>query len=115
MHLTTGTSGDAFVMVYIALPASLSEIETVPAANTLPGFTVVAENAENVPMPATVPIAPTNSRVKSVFRPRLMRWILSIPDLLGAFPRPWAVARFGQGQTSVVGRRSLSALQGISG
>ena len=89
MHLTTGVPGVAFAMVYIAAPASLSEIDTVPAANTLPAFTVVAENAENVPMPATVPIVPTNSSERSVFRPRLMRWILSMPDLLNlSGPRP---------------------------
>ncbi len=69
-------------MVYIALPASLSSIATVPASNVLPALTVVAENAENVPMPATAPSAPTRRSDKSVFRPRLMRWILSMPDLL---------------------------------
>ncbi len=70
-------------MLYIAVFASLSvRSTTVPASNVLPAFTVVAENAENVPMPATAPSAPTRRSDKSVFRPRLMRWILSMPDLL---------------------------------
>ena len=51
----------------------------------LPGFTVVAEKAEYVPTPATVPITPTRRSDRSAFRPRLMRWILlMVPSLSGS-------------------------------
>ena len=87
MHRVTATVGVAFAMLYIAAFASLSEITTVPAANVLPGFTVVAEKAEYVPTPATVPITPTRRSDRSAFRPRLMRWILlMVPSLFRFVP-----------------------------
>ena len=91
MHRVTATVGVAFAMVYIAAFASLSEITTVPAAKLLPGFTVVAENAEYVPIPATVPITPTTQERQERFPPpaRAMdpahadpsrsTWCLSVP------------------------------------
>src|SRR5712692_2787255 len=87
MHRVTATVGVAFAIVYIAAFASLSEITTVPAAKLLPGFTVVAENAEYVPIPSTVPITPTRRSHGSAFRTRLMRWILlMLPALHSVLP-----------------------------
>src|SRR4026208_1729921 len=106
MHADTESPGAASAMLYIALIASLSEMATVPASNVLAAFTVVAENAENVPMPATAPSAPTRRSDRSVFRPRLMRWILSMPDLLVAFLGRRPSPAFGPGRFRAPERRS---------
>jgi hypothetical protein len=53
--------------VYIAEPASLSSMKTVPAANELPLFVVVLLNAENVPTPARALVAPIRSSVSRIF------------------------------------------------
>src|SRR6476619_5827669 len=98
MHRVTATVVVAFAMLYIAAFASLSEITTVPAANVLPGFTVVAEKAEYVPTPATVPIAPTRRSDRSAFRPRLMRWILLM------FPLPFRFVPLGPAERVRAGR-----------
>ena len=70
MQRSTVTPGAWFVTVYMAEPASLSSTNTVPAANELPEFVVVLENAENVPNPAralAAPIRRSESNL-SVFR-----------------------------------------------
>src|SRR2546430_12073396 len=64
--------GFAFESDSIDEPESLSEIVTVPAVNALPGFDVVLENAESVPVPATEPATPTTRSDSSTFRTRSM-------------------------------------------
>src|SRR5918995_7212733 len=53
-----------------AAPASSSPSVTVPAENSLRGFPVVAENAENVPAPAARPPAPSTSALRMILRAR---------------------------------------------
>src|SRR4051812_13834421 len=63
MHLLTDSPGLAPVMLYIAAPASLSAIATVPAVIVLPALVVVALKAPNTPIAAKLPSAPTQSAV----------------------------------------------------
>src|SRR4051794_35720927 len=52
---------------------------TVPAANELPELTVVTENAEKTPKPATLPNSASTSALKRIFRVVLaIRAVLSI-------------------------------------
>src|SRR4029450_5202465 len=67
MHRCVETLGFWFETVYIALPASLSSTKTVPAANELPEFVVVLENAEKVPNPASALVAPIRRSVSRIF------------------------------------------------
>jgi hypothetical protein len=46
MHCVTVSPGFLPETLYIAAPASLSEISTVPVANVFPSFDVVLVNAE---------------------------------------------------------------------
>ena len=59
MHLLTLSPGLASVSAYIAAPASLSPIATVPASIWLPALVVVALKAPNTPIAARLPRAPT--------------------------------------------------------
>ena len=68
MQRSVATPGTWFVTVYIAEPASLSSMNTVPAANELPVFVVVLENAENVPNPARALAAPIRRSESKIFR-----------------------------------------------
>jgi len=69
MQLTTAVPGLLFADVYSAvLPPSLSPIATVPDANELPLFDVVAENAENAPNAAIPPTTPAIKTVKLILR-----------------------------------------------
>src|SRR5438046_2607312 len=70
MHPVVLSVGFAFDSESIDEPESLSEIVTVPAVNALLGFDVVLENAENVPVPATLPATPTTSIVTRSLRAR---------------------------------------------
>src|SRR4051794_26637357 len=67
MHLVVTVPGVWFVTLYIAAPASLSLIETVPAENEFPGLVVVAENAENTAEAMIDPARPTTTSVASTF------------------------------------------------
>src|SRR3954447_20014168 len=67
MHLLVTLPGTSLVTLYIAEPASLSLIETVPAENEFPGLVVVAENAENTAEAMIDPARPTTTSVASTF------------------------------------------------
>src|SRR5437870_5785732 len=68
MHLVNVSPGFWLETEYIADPASLSPMYTVPAANELPVFEVVLEKAEDVAQPAAAPIPPSTSSVISTLR-----------------------------------------------
>src|SRR3954453_18792601 len=68
MHWVTVSPGLRLVTEYMAEPASLSEMNTVPAANELPELEVELENAESVPSPAIRPVMATISIVSPTFR-----------------------------------------------
>src|SRR5437588_6081049 len=72
MHEVDESPGLALVTLYIAVPESLSEMTTVPAAKLLPEFEVVLENAEKVPMPAITPTTPMIRAVSNSFFEVLM-------------------------------------------
>src|SRR4051812_20337647 len=67
MHFESVAPGAWFETLYSAEPASLSLIATVPAANELPEFEVVPENAEKVAKPASEPRAATIPTVTRSF------------------------------------------------
>src|SRR5947207_12269015 len=74
MHFDAESPGLRPVSENMALPASSSLIETVPAVNELPELEVVLLNADHVPSPATTPISPRTRAVTNSFhavpRPR---------------------------------------------
>src|SRR5438132_3024196 len=72
MHAVDESPGLALVTLYIAVPESLSEMTTVPAAKLLPEFEVVLENAEKVPTPMIAPTTPMIRAVSSSFLEVLM-------------------------------------------
>src|SRR6476469_9808072 len=85
MHLSVSTPGFWVEGVYSALPPSLSPMVTVPAANELPGFDVVDENAPKV---ASIP-AVTATRANA---PRVRPAFLKMDTvLLFLVPRWWYI------------------------
>src|SRR5690348_828746 len=85
MHLLTDSPGLALVRLYIAAPASLSAIETVPAVIVLPALVVVLLKAPNTPIAARLPSAPTQSAVSRT----LVVVFIWVPPFGGWFTRSW--------------------------
>src|SRR5436305_3220118 len=100
MHLLTDSPGFALLMLYIAAPASLSAIATVPAVIVLPALVVVALKAPNAPIAARLPSAPTQSAVSRAF-----------VVVFTAYPPWW----FTGARLSPLGARSETQLGGTSG
>src|SRR4051794_37377658 len=67
MHCVVESPGFRFDRVNRAFPASSSDNATVPAANALPGFVVVAVNAAFVADSTRAPQAPTATSAISPF------------------------------------------------
>src|SRR5436309_12662095 len=94
MQACTESLGFLLLTLYIAEPASLSEIVTVPVAKELPSFEVVLEKALKTPTPASIPITPTvmaiTSTVRNSFRLR-SDIAISLGYFLGQGPygSPW--------------------------
>src|SRR3954447_23384140 len=106
MHLLTVSPGLALAMLYIAAPASLSAIATVPAVIVLPALVVVLLKAPNTPIAARLPSAPTQSAVS-----RSLVLVL-ILYLLAWFTRarPWPLEARSEPQ---VGGPSGSCLKSV--
>src|SRR5687767_4725234 len=68
MQRSVELPGTWFETWYMNPPASLSSTNTVPAANELPEFVVVLENAEIVPNPARALAAPIRRSESRIFR-----------------------------------------------
>src|SRR5919106_4206516 len=73
MHFSTTSPGSRLETLYIAEPASLSLMLTVPAAKLLPLFDVVDVNAENAEIATRAPVRPTTTSVSRTFRGSIMR------------------------------------------
>src|ERR1700749_183033 len=77
MHLLTDSPGLALAMLYIAAPASLSAIATVPAVIVLPALVVVLLKAPKTPIAARLPSAPTQSADSRTLVLVLMGYLLA--------------------------------------
>src|SRR2546426_10871627 len=98
MHACTESLGFLLLTLYIAEPASLSEIVTVPVAKELPSFDVVLEKALKTPTPPSIPITPTvmatTRTVRNSFRLRSDTAIsLVTSSVRGPHGPPWLCHR----------------------
>src|SRR5438093_5183417 len=88
MQAWTESPGFFPLTLYMAAPASLSPITTVPEANWLLLFVVVLEKAENVPIPARVATRPTTTSDRRIFTPRRSRPPVLLRSIDASLSRP---------------------------